>query len=304
MLALTAATPMCKGYLTATDTRWAQLAESCDDRTPAERGEDGRVPIPMRCASNSTYLASEKTMRRQYLHPQLPIHEGVKERLLEGGMDELMAAHFAHLFIRDPFIIYEQDLQDPGPVSTVHFDMLQTTVWQALRFKPPPSSTPGGSGWRVEFRTMEIQLTDRENAAFVLFVVLLARALMCFPDVDWALPIPLVTENIERANELNAAVEQRFFFRKGSEVQELTADEIVNSQLLPLVRRYLQTQEDLKDDPDLGTYLGFVAQRANGQQKTNARWQRDFVRAHPFYKQDSVISPRIAYDMLKAIQEL
>ena len=47
-----------------------------------------------------------------------------------------------------------------------------------MRFKPPPPNS--SIGWRVEFRPMEIQLTDFENAAFVVFVVLLTRAILSF----------------------------------------------------------------------------------------------------------------------------
>ncbi len=39
MLALTAATPMCKGYLADTDVRWYQLTACVDDRTLEELGE-------------------------------------------------------------------------------------------------------------------------------------------------------------------------------------------------------------------------------------------------------------------------
>lgn len=48
-----------------------------------------------------------------------------------------------------------------------------------MRFKPPPLSQPE-IGWRVEFRPMELQLTDRENAALVIFVVLLTRLILSF----------------------------------------------------------------------------------------------------------------------------
>ena len=38
MLALTAATPIARGVLLDTDVRWDIIAQSVDDRTPAERG--------------------------------------------------------------------------------------------------------------------------------------------------------------------------------------------------------------------------------------------------------------------------
>ena len=39
MLALTAATPIYKGFLADTDVRWNQISKSVDDRTPEELGE-------------------------------------------------------------------------------------------------------------------------------------------------------------------------------------------------------------------------------------------------------------------------
>lgn len=59
-----------------------------------------------------------------------------------------------------------------------------------MRFKPPP---PGSMeiGWRVEFRPMEVQLTDEENAAFVVFIVLMTRLILSF-NLDMLIPISRV----------------------------------------------------------------------------------------------------------------
>ena len=52
-------------------------------------------------------------------------------------------------------------------VATDHFDNLQSTNWNTVRLKPPVGLNPEGEpGWRTEFRPMEVQLTDFENAAF------------------------------------------------------------------------------------------------------------------------------------------
>jgi glutamate--cysteine ligase catalytic subunit len=56
---------------------------------------------------------------------------------------------------------------------------LQSTNWQTMRFKPPPPNN-SSIGWRVEFRPMEIQLTDFENAAYSIFIVLLTRAILSY----------------------------------------------------------------------------------------------------------------------------
>jgi glutamate--cysteine ligase catalytic subunit len=89
-------------------------------------------------------------------------------------------------------------------------------------------------GWRVEFRSMEVQPTDFENAAFSAFIVLLTRAILAF-NINFYMPIskvggnnaPLafskkfglnlwqqVDVNMQRAQKRDAAQSERFFFRK------------------------------------------------------------------------------------------
>ena len=60
---------------------------------------------------------------------------------------------------------------------------------------------------------MEVALTDFENAAFTVFVVLVTRVVLAF---DLALYIPLskVDENMSRAHLPNAAAKSKFHFRK------------------------------------------------------------------------------------------
>ena len=216
MLALSAATPLYKGMIADTDVRWNQISAAVDDRTAEELGEKplkhNRFRIPKsRYASNSTYISKDPRLRPEYLDPDLVVAPEVKERLVAGGMDDLLATHFAHLFIRDPIVIFEQDLKDLDLNGTDHFENLQSTNWQHMRFKPPP---PGNdTGWRVEFRPMEIQMTDFENAAFSVFIVLVTRALLSF-DLNFYLPIRRTTENMETAHRRDAVLREKFYFRK------------------------------------------------------------------------------------------
>lgn len=216
LLALTAATPIYKGFLADTDVRWNQIGNAVDDRTPEELGEkplkENRWRIPKsRYASNSTYISQDPRLRPEYLDPDLIVDEKLKARLLEGGMDERLATHFAHLFIRDPIVVFNEDLQELDLTKADHFENLQSTNWQHMRFKPPP---PGSdTGWRVEVRPMEIQLTDFENAAFSVFVVLITRAILSF-DLNFYLPIPRTTENMETAHKRDAVLNEKFYFRK------------------------------------------------------------------------------------------
>lgn len=41
-----------------------------------------------------------------------------------------------------------------------------------------------------------------------------------------------------------------------------------------------------------------------GELQTTARWLREFVEKHPDYKQDSVVSEKINYDLMKACQAI
>lgn len=126
-------------------------------------------------------------------------------------MDTLLATHFAHLFIRDPIVVFAEDLQTLDLSKADHFENLQSTNWQHMRFKPPP---PGSDmGWRVEFRPMEIQITDFENAAFSIFIVLITRAILSY-NLNFYIPIARVSENMETAHARDAVAQQKFWFRK------------------------------------------------------------------------------------------
>lgn len=126
-------------------------------------------------------------------------------------MDDRLATHFAHLFIRDPIVIFEEDLQELDLDKTDHFENIQSTNWQHMRFKPPPADN--SIGWRVEFRSMEIQVTDFENAAFSVFMVLVTRAILSF-DLNFYIPIKKVDENMERAHAVDAVLNEKFYFRR------------------------------------------------------------------------------------------
>ncbi|CCL99089.1 uncharacterized protein FIBRA_01103 [Fibroporia radiculosa] len=281
MLALTAASPLWRGYIADVDCRWDVISASVDDRTEEERG----------------------------------------------------------------------------------LKNIQSTNWQTLRFKPPPINSP--IGWRVEFRSMEVQITDFENAAFSVFVVLLSRAILS-SGLNLYIPISKVDENMSRAQKRDAVHSQKFFFRKdvfppsgssrsssacssGSsspvdgpdvvrrkekklrncfpsvpppedghpsrpvedEYEEMTMEEIMFGKcpgfpgLFGLVYAYLDTLDITEDERcKLDEYLDLIKHRTNGSLKTAATWLRDFVRSHPSYKFDSVVSQEINYDLMIAVDEL
>ncbi|XP_065918294.1 glutamate--cysteine ligase catalytic subunit-like isoform X2 [Dysidea avara] len=131
--------------------------------------------------------------------------------LQAGGMDKQLARHFAYLFIRGPISLCKEELGQDIEKETDHFENIQSTNWQTLRFKPPPVGS--SIGWRVEFRPLDIQLTDFENAGFMVFVVLLTRTILSF-GVDLRIPISKLDENTKRAVKRDAVKTEKFYFRK------------------------------------------------------------------------------------------
>ncbi|KAI1816331.1 glutamate-cysteine ligase [Poronia punctata] len=337
MLALTAATPIYKGFLADTDVRWNQISRAVDDRTAEELGEqplkNSRWRIPKsRYASNSTYISTDPRLRQEYFDPNLVVDEEIKAQLIDGGMDDLLATHFAHLFIRDPIVIFNEDLQTLDLSKTDHFENLQSTNWQHMRFKPPPAGSD--IGWRVEFRPMEIQITDFENAAFSVFMVLITRAILSF-DLNFYIPIVKVDENMETAHARDAVLEKKFHFRKNpfpnrasrsragsptsrpaspvspvdDEYALMTVDEVINGSnetgfpgLIPIVESYLDSVNvDVQTRCELGTYLDLIRKRASGELWTAAKWIRHFVGKHPRYEKDSVVNDEINKDLVGAV---
>lgn len=213
MLALTAASPAFRGYLTESDCRWNVISASVDCRTEEERGlkplrENQFEIAKSRYDSIDSYLspAGEK-----YNDVPLTYDEKVYQRLREGNIDHLLAQHVAHLFIRDTVSLFEEKVHQNDAEDTDHFENIQSTNWQTMRFKPPPPNSP--IGWRVEFRPCEIQMTDFENAAIVCFVVLLTRVILSY-NLDFLIPISKVDENMQRAQRRDALRQEKFWFKK------------------------------------------------------------------------------------------
>ncbi|KAI0075747.1 glutamate-cysteine ligase catalytic subunit [Panus rudis PR-1116 ss-1] len=371
MLALTAASPLWRGYIADVDCRWDVVSASVDDRTEEERGlkplKENRFRIPKsRYGSVSLYISDEWLHRPEYDDIEAPHDPAIFDRLTKHGIDRVLARHISHLFIRDPLVIFSESIDQDDENSNDHFENLQSTNWQTLRFKPPPTNSP--IGWRVEFRPMEVQPTDFENAAFAVFVVLLSRVVLNY-NMNLYIPISKVDENMARAQRRDAIHTQKFYFRKEvfapgqpspistpatsgasspidptatngiphrkerklrncfpsppkpehwrpegpieDEYDEYSLDEIINGKgtafpgLLSLIYTYLETLDITPEERfKIGLYLDLVKRRANGSLQTPATWIRNFVRSHPAYKFDSVVSEEINYDLMVAIDEI
>lgn len=94
-----------------------------------------------------------------------------------------------------------------------------------MRFKPPPSQE-SKIGWRVEFRPLDIQLTDFENTCLIVLMGLLTNVCNHF-NVNFILPISLSDVNMERAHIRDSVLNQKFWFNKNCAADE----EYWNSEL-------------------------------------------------------------------------
>ncbi|XP_015119215.1 glutamate--cysteine ligase catalytic subunit [Diachasma alloeum] len=322
MLALTAASPIHRGYLTDVDCRWNIISCSVDCRTQEERGlkplKENKFRITKsRYDSIDSYLS---TQGDKYNDVPLTYDDDIYNQLLENGIDRLLAQHVAHLFIRDSVSLFSEKVHQNDEEDTDHFENIQSTNWQTMRFKPPPPNSP--IGWRVEFRPCEVQITDFENAAIVCFVVLLSRVILSY-NLNLLIPISKVDENMAKAQRRDAVRTEKFWFRKDimSEVKddqkledeyaEFTINEIINGKegvfvgLIPLVNSYLASMNvDADTHCTVQRYLKLIQRRASGELLTTAAWLRKQVESHPEYKKDAVVSPRINYDLLKRVYEI
>ena len=366
MLALSAATPILRGWLMDEDCRWDIVADSVDDRTPAERGKgvthagaaDKQIPVgpPLpdaRLAGGGTTLLpksrfgpidcymcnckggkNEQSRVAAYNDIPLVYDEAHFNRLVSSGVDSVLAQHVAHLFARDPLVIFSERIELDDRSASDHWESLQSTNWQTVRWKPPPShrgimdtKSENHIGWRVEFRSMEIQLTDFENAAFVVFVVLLSRVILGL-ELNMYIPISKLDENMRTAHKRDAVGKEKFWFRSnlmpgdmqtcwkppsqsGDSCELMTVEEIMTGKgdyypgLIPLCKTYLDFIGcDSVTRAKVDGYLNFLCDRACGRVMTGAAWIRNFVLSHPDYKQDSRVPQTTAYDLLVACKDI
>merc|ERR1711871_22056 len=377
--------------------RWGIISESVDDRTKSERGLAGTDAVhddemagkgirrlyKSRYDSISTYIYQgacdpgkpcaspiQNRVLNKYNDIPVPIDEDHYLKLRSEGVDPALAQHIAHLFIRDPLVVFEGAVQEVNnETQTEHFESIQSTNWQSVRWKPPPPRLKPNDphiGWRTEFRTIEMQLTDFENAAFTCFTVLCTRAILAF-DLNLYLPLSRVDANMQRAHSRDAVRTSKFFFRRHmapleegedgygvsfdpahsegtkkstpcdggdgededdsnynrrrmpcasggadeNSFEEMSIEEIMLGKgeyfpgLVPVVYAYLDLIKcDSLTMERVEQYLELIRRRATGELVTPATWIREYVTEHPDYKQDSVVTEKIARDLMIACNDI
>ena len=339
LAALSASAPIYKGKLADIDLRFTVVSQSVDDRTKEERDPNDPHYIPKsRYSHNSHYISNHESVMEHHNNTyKLKVDQEYMKMLKDAHVDDRLAYHIASLFVRDPLVVFEKGIEVNDNEVTAHFENFQSTNWNSIRFKPPPSFE-STIGWRVEFRPMDIQITDYENAALAAVVSLLVKLLSTY-NVNFIIPISMGDENMERAHKRDAILKEKFLFRKNivpaeykkvdlektgylrssltipaekEEVVEMTIAEILEGKpeieykgVFPLLRELIDESEGTIEDKEIvNDYLDFLSQRAKGRYKTGARYIRDYVRSQPSYKFDSIITEKLNYDLLKHLEEI
>jgi glutamate--cysteine ligase catalytic subunit len=94
------------------------------------------------------------------------------------------------------------------------------------------------------------------------------------------------------------------------EYEEMTINQIMNggngfTGLIPLMNTYLDAVDmDIETRVLIQRYMTLVSERASGKLQTTAAWIRNFVRSHPTYQHDSVVTQEIAYDLVKKSRDI
>lgn len=330
-LSLTASTPILRSLLADTDARWNVVSASVDDRNPIEK----KKFLKSRYDSVSLFI-SDTPQAAKFSDLNINIDKEAYDLVREAGVDHQLAKHIGHLFIRDPLVIFSDFHEVNDETHTDHFENIQSTNWQTVRFKPPPSQDSTAIGWRVEFRVMELQLTDFANSAFAVFITLLVHAILKYK-LNFYMPISKIDQNMRIAHKRDSVLSDLFDFVIDpfsgdyedidihSVYRPMTVNEIMNgttdgSQSNPLcgeskpfvglvniVNKYLEEfGESLSQEERdrIDTYIRFVSLRASGDQQTPAHYIRNFVRSHPKYNFDSVITEELGYDLIQHLRDI
>jgi glutamate--cysteine ligase catalytic subunit len=149
--ALSAASPIVKGHLALTDTRWNIISQAVDDRTLVENGTITHPSLitsqlqPLfaglgvqrlqksRYSTVSTFLGKPKDSKelenmRKLNDVSIDMNSESYQFLKEAGIDEILANHISHLFTRDPLVIFDDAIRlndsdsmvsSPGSLCTV-----------------------------------------------------------------------------------------------------------------------------------------------------------------------------------------
>ena len=286
MLAISASSPFSMGYLKNDNTRWNIVSDSVADHG-----------IPLKKSSKRDYNNLPKSrfdICPCYLHSKNNDLNDVKvdrcqdtyNNLINRGIEQNLANYISHIMYFDPVLIFSND--------SLQFKSHQSTVWQNVRLKFPTNET---ESWRAEFRPMEIQLTDFENTAMILFTVLYTKSCMSL-DNNPCLTMKNNYINMSLATSYDTLKSLKLWWKDLCGATCLLSIHIIIELMLNNIYIYLDNFHKEIDRSVIQPYLDLVKERALGGKLTCAEWMRNYIKNHSEYRYDSVINKKIIFDLL------
>ena len=270
MLLLSSSSPLYEGILKHGNTRWDIISKSVHD------GEKSRYDyIPC-------YMSSKGL---KYNDAKITTNNEIYKILIDLNIPEGIALYISHIFSFDPLLVFTDD--------KYNFKSFQSTVWQNLRWKIPSKLS---ESWRVEFRPMELQLTDKENAALILYTVLYTKACLKYK-IDYFINASKLLENLSKVVNCTQLVNIKLWWKINQETKLYNISNIIYD-INEKIYRYLDDEY-----PHLKTffkqYIEIITKRATGNCPTSGDRLKLQIIKHQEYNWDSILNSDILNDLTR-----
>ena len=328
-LILSSSTPIHKGKLCDYDNRWIIISKSVDDRTEEERNPLSEKYI-YKSRYSPVYSYIGKVNKYYNKYPKFPINEEYYKQFIDEGISENLATHFCNLCVRDPLVVFDEKININDENDMTHFETINSTNWNSLRFKFPRPSDHDFS-YKIEIRTSDLQLTPFENTSIIHLIINLYKIII-LNKCNFIIPITKVDENFENGYERDAINTKKFWWRincfdnsinlnddnfnyledEQNNIKLLTINEIFNGAkeyypgLLNFIRDEIKNcnKTDISKKENLYKFIDYLEKKTKGEIWTDAKYIRNFVDNHPKYNKDSIITEEINYDLIMHLLDI
>lgn len=334
LLVFSSSTFACSQNMVDYDNRLKILENALDDR----RSKELQGLAKSRYSTINYFVSDDFRCKAKYNDNKTTINKRfyklLRKELKLGksklANDKRLLNHFSYLFVRDYLIVFEDRIKKDNVADSIDFEALQSTNYQNMRLKPPPSFD-STIGWLLEFRCMDSPITEVEKSMLTFICTLFFRIVTDDKmQVNFYIPISKVDHNYQQASFRDSNTKGKFFFRKhfckriegyieSEIIVEITLQEFWfgSSQfagMRKLVEVFLQINEskieeegkrngeNLKDA--VWKVFDFLGQRASGQLNTLPNFFRGFVNEHKDYHYDSVLNDLVIRDIIQKAVEI